>query len=913
MGDSPKIFFDVLSDYEDLKYIFKYGFDWECKAAEIVLGKNPKTVKELERVFRDILDGRYEKQPWYRNIGNPGIGKSKKKSGRNVVWKNHYRLDTGNWYEVMYETYGSYYDSDGSVERTLRSCSHWKAYATEKNPWCLECDSKCSYSRLCRIKQEIEYFKHLRGEGFELDPNEQIQKELYGEYRDVIEKKAGKYRLRKNGWTWSENQQDSVFRDKKEYKQFSRMLRFFSQFAPMSMLGCFALRRMGDGALYERIRVKNRPFDFELEQEYIYRILCAIQRKEGILYEKREYLPLKLFYSERNLFGIPEKLFLGVKNVNGETETLSLGNGQYLERGKHLSNDEKESEYEHVTGSKKQISLLLYSNHQMGYLDTRRMTEWSGQRDREQHEALPEKRIMTSPYAPEIREWEVTKEVYEVEEQDLPGFEQFAKSFGDFAYWEKPHEWKKRKQEETYQPRKGSGQNAHSLLNIYNSDALLDSICTDLPLRSIELEWIEFILNHYPNMCRLFLEGAEEENFKQKQEWFCQCIEKELDERGETTESRKIFDSQYFEFETQMKDLESAKVKKYRRILHRIEERAVLTYEYHEKTRRMYPYAMQYDVLRHISREEPEPFEIMCYDIDQKRNVNVLCKKIQTQNTLDNVKIFTPLDKLYHILAYAVRCAAEGKEEIWPKVMPIIDAIWPMDPRGNDNYIRCIKKKWGKSSLKEYKVVYERLKQQFPENSTESNFTENVFKYWYEQADFMEDSVQNNGLWKYQELLIQCFEQGCERIGELNSALEQITEDDIWKLIRDHAMDGVPCEIAFYNENLLQANISFILKEGNRENIDRIFRLFHEFLCTGEVLDENRIRFSVTYEKFYYRKIHMLLMTIIDMVEELLPETTAEIIRKRVENKEKDAEERKNGRMYLNCCARKDRSDQRRT
>ena len=119
-------------------------------------------------------------------------------------------------------------------------------------------------------------------------------------------------------------------------------------------------------------------------------------------------------------------------------------------------------------------------------------------------------------------------------------------------------------------------------------------------------------------------------------------------------------------------------------------------------------------------------------------------------------------------------------------------------------------------------------------------------------------------------------------------------------------MEGVPCEIAFYNENLLQANISFILKEGNRENIDRIFHLFHEFLCTGEVLDENKIRFSVTYEKFYYRKIHMLLMTIIDMIEELLPETTAEIIRKRVENKEKDAEERKNGRMYLNCCARKD-------
>lgn len=146
----------------------------------------------------------------------------------------------------------------------------------------------------------------------------------------------------------------------------------------------------------------------------------------------------------------------------------------------------------------------------------------------------------------------------------------------------------------------------------------------------------------------------------------------------------------------------------------------------------------------------------------------------------------------------------------------------------------------------------------------------------------------------YQTLLLSCFRVACEamrdekRKNALQQALDKISSKEIWKYICGSEIDGVTNEIAFYNEKLKHACISFCLKEGQGYLIDQIFRLFREFICVGD-LKEGRVHFTVTYEQFYYRKIHMLLMVIVDKIDNISPDDVADVIAARVKNKERNS------------------------
>ena len=67
--------------------------------------------------------------------------------------------------------------------------------------------------------------------------------------------------------------------------------------------------------------------------------------------------------------------------------------------------------------------------------------------------------------------------------------------------------------------------------------------------------------------------------------------------------------------------------------------------------------------------------------------------------------------------------------------------------------------------------------------------------------------------------------------------------------------------------------------------MERVYDVFRNFICAGEKTGDGRLRFTVSYEKFFYRKIHMALMALDDLVEELEPEEVARVICKRRENK----------------------------
>lgn len=131
-----------------------------------------------------------------------------------------------------------------------------------------------------------------------------------------------------------------------------------------------------------------------------------------------------------------------------------------------------------------------------------------------------------------------------------------------------------------------------------------------------------------------------------------------------------------------------------------------------------------------------------------------------------------------------------------------------------------------------------------------------------------------------------------ERLGNprtgiaLKEELHTVSEEELWKLISGEEIDEVPNEIVFYNENLKNDRISFTLNTKNETDVERVYEAFSEFPCAGEMRKDGTWKFTVTYEKFYYRKVHKALMALGDIVKKIEPGETAKIIQKRRKNME---------------------------
>ena len=104
----------------------------------------------------------------------------------------------------------------------------------------------------------------------------------------------------------------------------------------------------------------------------------------------------------------------------------------------------------------------------------------------------------------------------------------------------------------------------------------------------------------------------------------------------------------------------------------------------------------------------------------------------------------------------------------------------------------------------------------------------------------------------------------------------------------------MPRVLVVDDEKLIVKGIRFSLEQDGmevdcaydgEEAVERVYEVLRNFICAGEKTGDGRLRFTVSYEKFFYRKIHMALMALDDLVEELEPEEVARVICKRRENK----------------------------
>lgn len=847
---AEKFFLDLSSDYWDLKYIFEYGFSLDDKATKMILGKKSRYTRELE----DILVGNEQNEVrvyWGDSIEQTNVSKAKRK----IRKPNHYRLGIVPWFFDLYGSYGKY--NDYSAKKEIGRCAK-----EEKNySFCKEDGSLCGYRNLCRIHEELQ---------------------------DAI-KNADK----QNEWTFSFMWEKQLIQNKEEYQSFLKMIYFFANFTPLSVLGSVFLRHLGvleQKEIAPPIFVRKLPPDFALEQESIYRVLRAMKQKKSILYADEEYIPIQLKYREKDLHGLEEHLFVRAKKRDSkQIVSLPLYKGVYLEVGKEVDSEELEQkEQEKLETQTKDFWVEFYYNEQTTYLKKRRQESWRKQIQEEQE--MIKTREFVSPYYLDEFIWNVDLVHYQIPIQDVRGFLDFIASFGDFARLLNHNNIveQETKTAEVYEREKntsnrGKFQGENSLLNVYHSDEFLKGVKDVVAPKDMELEWLLLVLNNYPNIARMFLN----EN----------SIKKILEHLNSKENERTM--QQHYDYSARICDIGASKIQKYREILKAINKKCVLQYEHDHQVATVFPYAMEYDVSRHLVQRNQEPMDIMVYSLDENRTIKVLYKDIRVKNQKEQADInFSDVDKLYHILAYTLRCATEELEEIpenmREKVTNVLNCIWGVNNRGNDNYIRCIKKKFlNRKSFdySEYFVEYQELESLFAGRQKIKQYVNRVFGYW------KSGEAQTKFHYWYQYFLMKCFKEACktyllpQKQKFFQISLKEWGDSEIWKLICGENGDGIANEIAFYNERLKNDVVSFTIRTNEREEVDKVYRLFREFLCVGNVMEDGAIRFTVTYESFYYRKIHMFLMTLLDKIEEIEPRKVAELIESRKKNMEVQVDE----------------------
>ncbi len=879
--EPTKIFYDLLFDYNNLKYIFKYGFYWDDRLTGALLSKSSQRVRELVNIISEPVYGNSVSTPW--SLHAPGSGK---KSGRLLIKQNHYRLVQNRWFQDLCGCCGGFHDD--LIRRHMENCG--------EGPYSLCRDEEggsCTYRRLCMFREERETFLELldgvekKRLGFWKD--NRIHREVLDCYGDVIEEKAGgSIGLKEN--TWREFFDDPAGGIKSGQKNAERdrfldMIRFFSGFTPLSVLGGNFLKRLDCEPGPSYIMVRNLPGDFEFEQEYLYRCLYAMDQKMTVIREEEEYVPISLFYRDKGMAGVEEHLYLeAVSWADGRADPdhvreLPLFDGVHVRTGRKRNMEPTEP-----MGRRQQetrdFQVRFYYNSNTEYLKNRREEIWGTCIVPGSVRTLETEKIMRSPYDPDSEVWKTDLVTYRVNSCDILGFLLYIRSFGDFASMVSPAEPVDGHKTEPVRRQKGHIKEHESLLSVYNSDALMDEVRDRirkgsgrlLPPRRTELGWLDFILREYPHFCSIFLEQ--------------ESLDKIREKLREDFPGSSWFDGSRFDFRCRVKDLDRRVCSKYRRILDAMYQGRILQYEYKREQVRILPYALEYDVTRHLAGGSREPMDVMCYQLDEMRTVNIPYSRIETRTGIARAEYsFSRLEKLYHVLAYGIRCGTAGRQTIDERAERLLECMWKTDSRGGDNYNRCIRKKLKKP--KDFLAEYRRF-QQLCENQgreEEAAFFHKVFDYVKTVAGESRDE------YAYEAFLLSCFTDGCSRLWqprkgrEVEEALDAVDDAWVWELLMGDPVDGVLSEIAFYNENLKNAVVSFVLRDDGEEAVERVYDVFRNFICAGEKTGDGRLRFTVSYEKFFYRKIHMALMALDDLVEELEPEEVARVICKRRENK----------------------------
>lgn len=800
-NDNKKIIKDILSEYDNLRFLYEYGFGWDDNIAKKILGKSSQMPRKVDN------QGIWDKIPnvnWEQNLK----GRS---STRRLLNKNHYRMQKNQWIPYVYGMYG------------------------------MRCDSV----------------------GYEYDngtPDKYV--------KNYIKKGDGE----SNIWT-QDKMIDNVFQDAKEYETFVQMLSFLVEVAPLSVLGYNFLRRL---SIAQNIAIKKdrvevgltnpyifvrRPFVHDaLEQESIFRCLWAINNNCNIKIKGEIFIPEKIIYKDKGFETECENLYVRVKK-DGKVES-----GLY---------------------DSKVIVDFYYQDGATDYLrDRRRNSPWTKYQIENTVDLDKETKLMKSPYYSDEK-WFLERITYEVPMSEKENFYTFIRSFGDFAHIveERENDIPLGNGEYVEAICNSELKGEYTLCNEWNSNGIFDEICDRIDEEGLnkckfiiptsnEVAWVKFVLENYPNFISLFF-GVNSE-----------CIVDKLKEYINNNEPSlpNIFDEKIFDYNARVYDLKKDADKymflKCHKVLDKISNGTILEYKIDksDKYTKILPYALEYNLIKHCTEKKKieEAIKVMCYDLIDKRDVIVSLNDIKVNDkpnragkcevkcTSKDDYQFSLLDKVYHILAYGVRSAKEGKTTIDSKYEQYIGYLFPEDThkkKSKSEYVRNIKKHMDEfESVNTNKVIgnvddisnelLKRLNEMSNEifeyySQSNPNITLKEKNYYFNMKYFL-DKVVLEVLCGFGKNVSKA------RRDEVLEKLKNIESNDIWELIVGEDKDGIPNEIAYYDETLKCDTISFKLYDDIVEDSEklcnatkRIYEMFSGYVCRGrddsekETLDLN--------------------------------------------------------------------------
>lgn len=917
-NNNIEFFNDVLVRYDELKYNFEYGFKWDKNITKLLGKKGTDSYREVEAALRAYI---------YNGVATRKY--DNKNPARKIVTKKPYSLNQTFWFQNLYGCYGMMDKKYEEIECPEKQREEGLYYEICRgDSIVLESTSgKCSYKQICGVRAKSEALCQLKKEGMTINDSKEylheIAEKFYKNYSNMIEKKEEKLYLKRNQWT--EEDMKSILSEER-YECFLEWISFFSTFTPLSVLGSNFLFKL-------RKKIQNRFFFVRglevgsgLVQESIYRCLCAIHQNRQVYYDDGNlYCPLKLIYRNNKMDIKNADVFLEAQREDRRYQ-LPLKD-HYIrvsENRCRVAEKEREEQNEIQTIDYK-VEFYTNSAEKRGkvtdYLEKRRLGLWR-EFCIEEHR-MDYFKVFHSPYYPQNREWEVWEVVYRIPEEDQEGFKRYIMSFGEFASLKAPEiiftNYDEVAERKTNQ--KGTNVDQYSLCNIFSAKGIWEENVKELrelkdvifPPSEAELAWLDFIIQTYPNMSQIFLLKEELDQIHKK-------IQEEIENSNSYKKiqnfyggdiKKKWFGENFWNCEKKTADCRKNLIEKYRKIYDAMKRKEWFCYMSDKKTEEsesviVLPYAMEFNVAKHLEFSKNPPFQIMCYDWKEKRNCLVTYKDIQVKNTMKMEELMeenTVLHQLYHVLAYAVRSALdEIKNEIGSKdnqeentlLLPenmnhVLEAVWNADSRKkNSNYERCIKKRL-KNYNEDYNDVYRKMEAVVSNHPMEQQireFIQNVFYYWNE-VELLDGSMEK----KYNTFLLDCFCSACKMLKsprkrkKLLDALKQITSDDMLNLILGKDEEQLLGEAAYYNEELKLTETSFSLIQNQKQWIDCVYDIFKSYNCKGGFDEQNRICFTVLYEKFNYRDIHKNLMAIRDMVDirSIQPESIRDIIQKRIE------------------------------
>jgi len=717
-----------------------------------------------------------------------------------------------------------------------------------------------------------------------------------------------------------------------EMEQLCALISFASQVSPLHPIGFFLLQSdLLARIAYEKenmILTKGVSANYAFSQECLFRVLKAIGEKRvlKINEENETYIPLKIVFEQKSPLYAETPYFYAKKEKSNEIKKFDMSQNDIVVVGSVVSNKEalpfdfceKEEKITYIVE-------FLIDAEKTAYLENIierhpaavPFCQRSGPKD-----IL----FIESPYHEEKLKVLRQEYKFEIQKQNSKNFEEWVRGFGDFAKMKSKHLYHPEKKSLADKEKENNLNDLefqHALCQPYNSKFLRSSLELkgDIKPTNLELFWLGFILEQYPNLTCFFLNSESLHKIEHALKIFNGNNSFDFNPFSELKRfSPPIYDIDMEPFRFLKKAIKNRLIVSYTRKVF-IEK----TDTFLEDDEKIMPYAFSYNAIDHVSY-------VMAYSLKEQRLISIPVTRnkrneIRTgSENEESLKSMSEDEKLYFcIVRYNAlrrkgKFVNQGKDK--DKIIKVrqknILQIFSSKERfffrteGHEikqknmfMWVNSNSKSSDFSSCAERFIYYfDKLKKLLEDNIETENvvntfsFIHSVFSFYFEMLEnnqekyIRQSRMEGIHPFSLEELkhktnilflLFVSFYQKFKEVIPWNTWM-----NDIVKLVANEEPDYgriIDDEIRYLIEECKKFEVEFKVKPSVGlcdEVFDRIYDIFAAYNCSRK-----KDLFVVSFERFDFRKIHQRLLALSDIIVVTAPKETVNIINKRLRNVEK--------------------------